>query len=239
MLTNVQWNSIQQSVFAIFEKKGRQLVPIGSGFFVSSTVAVTAGHVFDSKFASGSSVTTKLFPLVVGFGTAIGKEEKLSFLLRKNYYYDKSKVDLAVLDFQGPPRSQFLSLATSFTDQLLRRKVVLFSFAAGFHDNVKEIGFSVSCFDGKITHVSKNRKFLAIDCPAYSGSSGGAFVLNPSLEVLAMHLEHVNEAKECRADTLVDPDDVLDEMIVSLKSVVDNCSSGLLALTCLEIAKRL
>ena len=182
-----------------------------------------------------------LVPFVVGFGPSVGKKETLTLKIRKNFLSEKKhgKVDLAVLDIVGAPRPYFLKLADSFPAVSILRPVTLFAFAIELHDNVPEIDLGISCFEGKVTHVSKSRKYVAISAGAFGGASGGAFVLNSSLEVLAMHLEHVNQVRDYGGDVSTDPANALDEMEQSLKSVIANVSSGLLALTSPEIIKRL
>jgi len=238
-LTQAQWELVQASVFCIVVKQGRKSRPIGTGFFVSPTVAVSAGHIFSEHMILAKAVVSaKLVPLVVGFGPSVGKAATLTLKLRKNFLVETVKVDLAVLDIVGASRPCHLKLADQFPASILR-PVTLFSFAIEFHESVSEIDLGISCFEGKVTHISKSRKYVAISADAFGGASGGAFVLNSSLEVLAMHLEHVNQAREYQGNVLVDRDDALDEMEKSLKSVIANVSSGLLALTSSEIKRRL
>ena len=94
---------------------------------------------------------------------------------------------------------------------------------------------SIGVHEGRVTNV--NPRHLSYDCPSFSGDSGrGGAVVVKGGEVIGMHLETINQARE--RVRLLTPNTRLDDIEESVDSLIrGRLSSGFIALGSAEIRK--
>jgi hypothetical protein len=205
-----------KSVFLIFDNDSSGYHPVGAGFFVSHHVAITACHnlqnptvglIIKGKFGEvQDSVTQDLAFTVARF------DEQIDYCL----LWETSAIEHGhlVLSSEVPHQMDQCVLAAfqiPLTEELL---------------GVFESGHQVGFMPGRVTKIGR-RHFL-FDGSSFSGDSGGAVILALSQQVVGIHLETVNQARERISQASVK--ERLNAVEQSVDSLVRGLHSGSLAL---------
>jgi hypothetical protein len=189
--------------------------PCGVGFFVSPNIVVTANHNITSYPDSATIVRVKLF--------IDGEQFVSSTLSVKGRHPD---YDLAVL-YTSTAHEPFLNIADgdSIIDGSNRLAVTTFGIAltAAFAD-IQFSGEGFAVIPAQIFRKSNNH--IVYFSNVFSGDSGGAVLFSPSGEVLALHLETVNQASEELEHGFYNLEDVAN----SVNSVIKGFSQGFVGL---------
>ena len=185
----------------------------GVGFFVSPSILITVAHNIVQYGKKARKIFAKIYD---DTGTLI--EVKLTMKRLCNKFdiavlkYDKAHIHLTIGDVTIIGMKNF-ALA-SFTNALSQQLQEITSFTND--------GFAV--IPSSVFKVSTNH--IVYSSVAFSGDSGGALLFTKNGEVVAMHLETVNEA----AEELQLNKFTLKDVAKSVNSCVAGFSSGFLGL---------
>ena len=205
-------NLLSNSVHPLFDG---DLLPIGVCFFIKENLVVTAERNLSEN-------QTEIICRINGENVILNvskrcKKYDIAFLTSVNSY------PFLKLSIDAPPRGT---------------KAVVAAYQIGIQedldDSFGDISFGVS--DATIVKVSKHH--VVYSAVTFNGDSGAAVTLNHG-EVVAIHLEGVNQAKE-RYRKSKDLEERLDEVENSVDLLVrslSNGSVGLLSTVIIELMK--
>lgn len=220
---------LKLSVFYFIDKARK---PIGTGFFVSSNIAVSSAHTF--------SKTTKVGAKRTGYFGRPNEGKKCQLIVDFIDWENDFIVFVAQSGHQSPsyltPTSESLQLGD---------ECILVAYQIGLHNDLEELGKepTAGVFLGAIT--KRHERHFVYSCPSFAGDSGGAIILHDG-EVFGIHIMTVNEANELQRlkslETGADDEDNLDMKMKeltkhvisvekSVNSLVDSLNSGALGLS--------
>ena len=198
--------------------------PIGTGFFVSPRVAISAAHSFTESVMVGTIRTGYFGKPHVGKTCQL----KVDLIDREN--------DFIIFAIQGKDAPQHLEPAPVRLDP--GGECILVAYQLGIHDELKELGKepSVGVFPGAITKA--HERHFVYNAPSFAGDSGGAIILREG-QVIGMHIMTVNQALELQRLKSLDEDKATTSDIVqhvdsvekSIDSLIKSLSSGALGLS--------
>lgn len=199
--------------------------PIGTGFFISPTVAVSAAHIFTESTKVGATRT-------VLFGKPLtGKTCKL----RVNYIDRENDFIIFVIEHKEDQATEYLDIALESLDT--GDQCILAAFQFGIHDEFPELGKepSVGIFLGVVAKA--HARHFAYSAPSFAGDSGGAIIFRNG-KAVGMHVMTVNQAHELRRLKSLDEDPNTGELIAhvnsvekSVNSLIESLSSGALGIS--------
>jgi tetrahydromethanopterin S-methyltransferase subunit B len=187
--------------------------PAGVGFFVSSNIVVTANHNLTS-YVNTTSIDVKLFS---SSGRLVSA--KLTVKLRH------ADLDLAVLTFAGTGHGH-LSIIRG-VNNIGEQRLAVTSFSIAMSQQLPDITFEGDGFilvPAQMLRTSPHH--IVYHSNLFSGDSGGAVVFSKAGEVVALHLQTVNEAHE----ELDHNSYTLDDVANSINSIVRGFSQGFIGL---------
>jgi hypothetical protein len=188
--------------------------PAGVGFFVSNDTVITADHNLKDHGNNVTQVPVKYFG-------ARGRFVSSSLTVKKRY----PDHDLAVLS-SSTSHISFLSIGSN-DSMLAEKRVAVTSFSIAITAELAGIKFDGDGFavlPAEIIRLSRNHIVYLSNC--FSGDSGGAVVFSKTGEVIALHLETVNQANE----ELEHGNYTLEDVANSVNSVTRGFSQGFLGL---------
>ena len=165
--------------------------PIGTGFFVSPRVAISAAHTFTESVKVGAMRTGYFGKPHVGKTCQL----KVDLIDREN--------DFIIFAIQGKDAPQHLEPAPVRLDP--GGECILVAYQLGIHDELKELGKepSVGVFPGAITKA--HERHFVYNAPSFAGDSGGAIILQEG-QAIGMHIMTVNQALELQRFKSLDED---------------------------------
>lgn len=205
---------IEGSILTVMRRVGTKSEPCGVAFFVSATCALTAAHTLED----GLKRVTCVLPSNRG---------KLEF----DVVARDGMLDFAVLKLRPghPVSSSFLKMPSP-GDPPASGEVSVFLVTCHFAmtaeaTNVNALGISWH----KARVIRYHDHHFMYDAQAFNGDAGGAIVVARTGEMLGLHQELINHARELieQAEGL---DEELDAMQVSIKSLIQGTSFGCLGL---------
>jgi Trypsin-like peptidase domain len=202
---------VKQSSILLLESDG---TPSGVGFFVSPNTVITANHNLKTYPSSASSVNVKLF-------TSTGRLVSGNLSVKVRH----ADLDLAVLIFAGTHHSHLTIINDAST--IGEKRLAVTSFALAMTSELADIHFDGDGFavlSAQMYRISKSH--IVYSSNLFSGDSGGAVVFSKDGEVVALHLETVNQANEELSHGSYSLEDVAD----SVNSIVRGFSQGFLGL---------
>jgi hypothetical protein len=237
----------KKAVSVMFRVLSKTSVGIGDtavccGFFVSPTLALTVSHA-RGECATGESVD----------GLSLDGT-RLAFTIRyddgdngTNRSTTGANLDFMVLSLLGEPRLEFFPITTlrSPTSLLGNKFVALLACGIAMGDEIRPfVSQSLTVTEATIKHAG-TRHFVYGS--TWDGDSGGCLFFNNEHEVIGLHLEGVNRAKELleHADAHADitlleapiagekrsrTDDAIRTVSASVRDVIGTVTTGGLAL---------
>lgn len=169
----------------------------GCGYFITGKTALTVSHARHAC-TIGNTLRAKSLD-----GT------ELSFIIRHddgdnnmaeggNVQPGKTNLDFMVLELQGAPRGHFFPMTSLTTPASLRgnKHVSLLACGIGLGDEMRsvELAQSLTVTEATISHVGE--RHFVYSQTTWDGDSGGCIFFNDRQEVIGLHLEGVNRARE-------------------------------------------
>ena len=198
--------------------------PIGTGFFVSPRVAISAAHTFTQSVKVGTKRTGYFGKPHAGRTCQL----VVDLIDREN--------DFIIFAIQGENAPQYLEPAPVGLDP--GDECILVAYQLGLHHELEELGKepSVGVFKGEITKA--HERHFVYSAPSFAGDSGGAIILRGG-QASGMHIMTVNQAHELQRLQSLDEDEATTGDIVqhvksvekSVASLIESLSSGALGLS--------
>ena len=198
--------------------------PIGTGFFVSPRVAISAAHTFTQSVKVGTKRTGYFGKPHAGRTCQL----VVDLIDREN--------DFIIFAIQGENAPQYLEPAPVGLDP--GDECILVAYQLGLHHELEELGKepSVGVFKGEITKA--HERHFVYSAPSFAGDSGGAIILRGG-QASGMHIMTVNQALELQRLQSLDEDEATTRDIVqhvksvekSVASLIESLSSGALGLS--------
>ena len=198
--------------------------PIGTGFFVSPRVAISAAHTFTQSVKVGTKRTGYFGKPHAGRTCQL----VVDLIDREN--------DFIIFAIQGENAPQYLEPAPVGLDP--GDECILVAYQLGLHHELEELGKepSVGVFKGEITKA--HERHFVYSAPSFAGDSGGAIILRGG-QASGMHIMTVNQALELQRLQSLDEDEATTGDIVqhvksvekSVASLIESLSSGALGLS--------
>jgi len=212
-----------KSAVVYFVDKSRK--PIGTGFFVSPNIAISAAHTFIESTKVGTKRTGY-------FGKPhIGRTCQLVV-----DFIDWTNDFIVFVTPDGREATEYLAPASVSLEA--GDECILVAYQIGIHDELKELGKepSVGVFQGAITKAH-NRHFV-YSAPSFAGDSGGAIILRGG-QAIGMHIMTVNQASELQRLASLNTEEVttgdladhVNSIEESVGSLIQSLSSGALGLS--------
>ena len=189
---------------------------VGCGFFIAPTQAVTAYH----------NISINNSPVLIGQSVHIYIDKAVHTMSVKAA---SISLDLVVLEPSGTFVCN-MPLQLSPTCSLERSEsLLLVSFSLSLHKQ-QDTGASIPAVSVSRCSFTRDYDPLILYCDANAGvgDSGGAVLVGSDLQVVGLHLEGVNEAKERRHTSK--PGQRIPELESSLDSVIKAHAIGFVAL---------
>lgn len=215
------YEKLTASVFFLRDAKG---TAIGTGYILSSDIALTVAHNFPDGTAEGTEV--------LGCFGRPHQNKTCEF-----------RVDLIDFNFDvcvlarhgGEPFSVFLN--PSLESLVPGKECILAAFQIGLQEDLNDLDtqHSVGIFRGNISKA--HPRHFVYDCPTFAGDSGGAIIFYNG-NAFGVHVETVNQARERRRlQSLEDNKSTknivahLEEVEASVDSLISSLSSGALGIS--------
>ncbi|KAL3928537.1 MAG: hypothetical protein SGBAC_012609 [Bacillariaceae sp.] len=222
--------TIEKLKSAVFYFVDKARKPIGTGFFVSPNIAISAAHTFTDSTNIGSQRT--------GYFGKPYSGKTCSLVVD---FIDKPN-DFVVFKIQegAEDSSEYLDSAVEIPE--ISDECFMVAYQIGIHEEVKEMGkeLSVGAFQGTV--VKTHGRHFVYSCPSFAGDSGGAIIFSGG-QVFGMHIETVNQALERRRLGSLDEKAATTEELAqhvasveqSIDSLIASLSSGAIGITINEI----
>jgi hypothetical protein len=167
-------------------------VPVGIGFFVSPKIIVTAYHYIKDHCHSS------LHALIASVDGQHINTHTLAFAPNATKYSERCKaLDLGLLTVETA-RPHYLTLYSRDNEHLNSKKS---NFAMAFYTmgpktqrDMRSLGYRFGVMPVDIEKATDNH--VVYSCFVFSGETGGAVVSTNKGEVLGLHLQTVNQARE-------------------------------------------
>ena len=200
--------------------------PIGTGFFVSPRVAISAAHTFTESVKIGTERTGYFGKPHVGRSCQL----VVDLIDREHDFI------IFVLKEGAGDAPEYLDPAPAGLDP--GDECILVAYQLGIHHELEELGKepSVGVFPGAITKA--HERHFVCSAPSFAGDSGGAIILRGG-QASGMHIMTVNQALELQRLKSLDEDEATTGDIVqhvnsvekSVASLIESLSSGALGLS--------
>ena len=178
--------TIEGSILAVLRSDGKKNAAAGVAFFISSTAALTVAH----NLPNTSGSRRRLLQMV----TCVRPSDGARFTF--DVVALDADLDFAVLRLRvGAPSANFLTVSRSIGVTAGEKGVFLVTCNIRMAAEVPDVASA-----GVAWHHARVVRFhphnFLFDSPAFDGDSGGAIVVARTGEVIGLHKELVNAARE-------------------------------------------
>ena len=214
--------TLRGAVFYVIDTNRK---PIGTGFFVSPTLAVSAAHTFPDSMKVGTKRT--------GY---FGKPNSGKTCRLVVDIIDKAN-DFVIFEIEAGTEEATKYLDPAPVSLDAGDEVILVAYQIGIHEELKELGKvpSIGVFPAAVAKAH-DRHFAYI-APSFAGDSGGAIIFRGG-QAAGMHIMTVNQALELKRLGSLDEHAATGEVAAhvdsveqSVNSIIESLSSGALAIS--------
>lgn len=214
--------TLRGAVFYVIDTNRK---PIGTGFFVSPTLAVSAAHIFPDAMVVGTKRT--------GY---FGKPNNGKTCRLVVDFIDKAN-DFVVFEIEAGTEEATKYLDPAPVSLDAGDEVILVAYQIGIHEELKELGKEPSIGVFRAAVAKAHDRHFAYSAPSFAGDSGGAIIFRGG-QATGMHIMTVNQALELKRIGSLDEHATtgeveahVDSVEQSVNSIIESLSSGALAIS--------